>query len=88
LVEEIDETLAFDLRLQRGKPILELLLDLREPRIGVGDPLARLVVVEERRMRRRCGDQQRGDCEFRKRQWPSSTRGAFRALTQACHSPA
>ena len=56
LVEKIDESLTLELRLERGKALLELALNLRKARVRVGDPLARFVVVEERSMGR-AGDE-------------------------------
>ena len=66
LAEELDQTLALQLLLERGDAVVELLLDLRQPLVGGLDPLARLVVVEERGARGE-RDEHSGERERRER---------------------
>ena len=51
-VEEIDQALAAQLLLERRDAVVELLLHLREALVRVGDALARLLVIEQRGVRR------------------------------------
>src|SRR4029434_6074511 len=53
LAEKLDQSLALELRFERGDAVFELPLDLRHALVGRFDTLARLVVVEQRGARRK-----------------------------------
>ena len=61
LVEELDQPLRLQLRLERRETILELLLQLRQALVGGFDALARFFVIEQGRPRRRGEKRQRNE---------------------------
>ena len=90
LIEEIDEPLTLDRRLERTDPVFELSLQLREPPIDVGDSSTRFVVVEECRVREGRGEQRtRRDNRKPQRLAAPITPREVKAISQhAHHSPA